>query len=85
MKNAGRPMSVLEVSELCGVARSTVSYWIAKVGLPAYRKGKKFLIEAEELVKFLRLRGYRVPERLKVPAPSLNPPAFPRHVRRPGK
>lgn len=68
-------MSVLEASELCGVARSTISYWISKRGLPAYRKGKKFVIEPEELAKFLRICRYRLPACLEALAPPLSPAA----------
>ena len=57
-------ISVMEISEICGVARSTVSYWIAKKSLPAVRNGKRHMVEADDLALFLRSQGRQAPSAL---------------------
>lgn len=64
-------LSVLEISRLCGVARSTVSYWISKKGLPAIRSGKKYVVSQDDLILFLKSQGYGLPECLEKPVESL--------------
>ena len=57
-------LSVLNISEICDVARSTVSYWITEKGLSAQRSGNKFMVAMEDLVIFLETIGRPVPESL---------------------
>ena len=54
-------LSVMEIADICGVARSTVSYWISKKSLPARRSGKKDLVSVDDLVLFLRSERQTVP------------------------
>jgi hypothetical protein len=49
---------------MCGVARSTVSYWITKKSLPARRSGKKHLVAVDDLVLFLTAERQTVPHAL---------------------
>lgn len=58
-------LDVIETARICGVARSTVSYWISKKGLPAKKSGKKHLVAQDNLILFLKDHGYGVPEVLK--------------------
>ena len=58
-------LDVIETATICGVARSTVSYWISKKGLPAKKLGKKHLIAQDNLILFLKDHGQTVPEVLK--------------------
>lgn len=62
MDHASQNLSVMEISEMCGVARSTVSYWVARKSLPAHRSGKKYLVSVQDLVLFLRSEGHPVPQ-----------------------
>lgn len=62
MSQRSRSLSVLEIAEICGVARSTVSYWIAKVSLAAHRSGKKYMVSVDDLVIFLKSQAKPVPE-----------------------
>ena len=55
-------LSVMDIAEICGVARSTVSYWIAKKSLPAHRSGNKYIVSVEDLVLFLKSEGHSVPQ-----------------------
>jgi len=57
-------LSVMEIAKTCGVARSTVSYWISKKSLPARRSGKKHLVSVDDLVLFLRSERQTVPRAL---------------------
>ncbi len=57
-------LSVLSISEICDVARSTVSYWITQKGLSAHRSGNKFMVTVEDLVIFLESIGRSVPDGL---------------------
>jgi excisionase family DNA binding protein len=57
-------LSVVEIAEICGVARSTVSYWIAKKSLPARRSGKKHTVFVDDLVLFLKSEGQAIPQGL---------------------
>lgn len=57
-------LSILNISEICDVARSTVSYWIAQKGLTAHRSGNKFMVAVEDLILFLESIGRDVPESL---------------------
>lgn len=57
-------LSILNISEICDVARSTVSYWIARKGLSAHRSGNKFMVAVDDLVVFLESTGRSVPEGL---------------------
>jgi hypothetical protein len=58
-------LDVIESARICGVARSTLSYWIAKKGLPAKKKGKKYLVARGDLILFLKDQGHDFPEGLK--------------------
>ena len=55
-------LSVIDIAEICGVARSTVSYWIAKKTLPAQLFGKKHMVSVEDLAAFLESNGKPVPQ-----------------------
>lgn len=55
-------LSVLNISEICDVARSTASYWITQKGLRAQRYGNKFLVAVEDLILFLESIGRPVPQ-----------------------
>ena len=51
----------MDIAGLCGVARSTVSYWIAEKSLPARRFGKRYMVSVKDLITFLQSEGYPVP------------------------
>lgn len=55
-------LSVVEIAEICGVARSTVSYWIARKSLPAHRSGNKYMVSVEDLILFLKSEGQPIPQ-----------------------
>ena len=55
-------LSVMDIADICGVARSTVSYWIAKKSLPANRLGNKYAVSIDDLVFFLKSEGHSVPQ-----------------------
>lgn len=50
-------LTVMDVAAICGVARSTVSYWISKKDLKAQRFGNKYMVSIDDLVIFLRSEG----------------------------
>lgn len=64
MSQKFQTLSVVEIAEICGVARSTVSYWIAKKSLPAHRFGKKNMVFVDDLVLFLKSEAQPVPQAL---------------------
>jgi len=64
MSQESQSLSVLEIAEICGVARSTVSYWIAKKSLPAHRSGKKHTVFVDDLILFLKSEAQPVPQAL---------------------
>ena len=55
-------LSVINIAEICGVARSTASYWISSKALQAHRSGKKYMVAIEDLVIFLESIGRPVPQ-----------------------
>ena len=57
-----KKLSVIDIAEICSVARSTVSYWIAKKTLPAELLGKKHMVSVEDLAAFLESNGKPVPQ-----------------------
>jgi len=57
-------LSVMDIAGICGVARSTVSYWIAEKSLTARRLGRKHMVSVKDLVPFLESAGYPVPQPL---------------------
>ena len=57
-------LAVTDIAEICGVARSTVSYWISKKSLPAFRSGNKFMVNANDLVFYLNSEGHSIPDSL---------------------
>jgi PAS domain S-box-containing protein len=57
-------LSVLNISEICDVARSTASYWITSKGLPARRSGNKFMVSTQDLILFLESIGRPIPNAL---------------------
>ena len=59
-----KTLSVMDIAEICGVGRSTVSYWIAKKSLPAHRSGKKHLVSVKDLAIFLKSERQSVPQSL---------------------
>lgn len=58
-------LSVLDIARICGVSRSSVSYWIAKKDLRAHRLGKKDMVRVDDLVIFLQSDGRPVPQVLQ--------------------
>ncbi len=64
MQTHTRMLSVIDISKICGVARSTASYWITQKGLSALRTGNKFMVAIEDLVIFLESIGRPVPQTL---------------------
>lgn len=74
-------ISVMDIVEICGVARSTVSYWIAKKSLPAHRSGNKYMVSIDELVLFLKSEGHPVPQFLLEQVGGVYPQPF-RPIRR---
>ncbi|NLA73929.1 MAG: PAS domain S-box protein [Deltaproteobacteria bacterium] len=57
-------LSVLDISQICDVARSTASYWITSKGLPARRSGNKFLVSTQDLIIFLESINRPIPQAL---------------------
>ena len=64
MLNGKRALSVTEASKLCEVGRSTIGYWIRRKKLFADHVGKSYRIPIEELVKFLKSTGKKIPPEL---------------------
>lgn len=62
MAQNSQSLAVVDIAGLCGVARSTVSYWISKKALPAYRSGNKYMVFVDDLVLFLKSEGQPVPQ-----------------------
>lgn len=62
MRQKSQMLSVMNIADLCGVARSTASYWICSKSLPAQRSGKKYLVSVENLVIFLESIGRPIPK-----------------------
>ena len=62
MTHKFKKLSVIDIAEICGVARSTVSYWIAKKTLPAKLLGKKYMVSVEDLAAFLESDDKPVPK-----------------------
>jgi excisionase family DNA binding protein len=69
-------LSVMDIAGLCGVARSTVSYWISEKSLPAYRSGKRHMVPIKELIPFLETEGYQVPTSLLENLEGIYPQSF---------
>jgi len=69
-------LSVMEIADICGVARSTVSYWISKKSLPAHRSGKKHLVGVDDLVLFLTSESQTVPHVLLEQVGGVYPQPF---------
>lgn len=59
-----KKISVIQIGEICGVSRSTVSYWIAKRSLPALRSGNKHMVSVNDLIFFLKSEGRAMPPAL---------------------
>jgi excisionase family DNA binding protein len=57
-------MSVMEIAGICGVARSTVSYWISERSLPALRSGRRYMVSIKDLIPFLESEGHKIPKSL---------------------
>jgi PAS domain S-box-containing protein/excisionase family DNA binding protein len=62
--NKSQVLSVMEIAGICGVARSTVSYWIAEKSLPAHRSGRKHMVSVKDLIPFLESEGHPMPKSL---------------------
>lgn len=62
MHQQSQMLSVNHIAEICGVARSTASYWITGKALPARRSGKRYMVAMEDLVIFLESIGRPVPQ-----------------------
>jgi hypothetical protein len=61
VNKSSQMLSVMDIAGLCGVARSTVSYWIAEKSLPARRFGKRYMVSVKDLIPFLQSEGYSIP------------------------
>lgn len=64
MPNSERILSTVQAAALCGVPRSTLSYWIRTNKLHAERTGKKYSIRAHDMVCFLKSTGRNIPHGL---------------------
>ena len=62
MPTSMQMLSVINIADVCGVARSTASYWITEKGLPAQRNGNKFMVRIDDLVLFLESLGRPIPQ-----------------------
>ena len=69
-------LSVMDIAEICGVARSTVSYWIARKSLQACRFGKKHLVTVDDLIFFLKSEGQSIPKILLEQVGGIYPQHF---------
>jgi excisionase family DNA binding protein len=76
MATGAQHLTVMEIAKTCGVARSTVSYWISKKSLSARRSGKKHLVSVDDLVLFLTSERQTVPQALLEQVGSLYPQPF---------
>jgi len=66
----------MDIAEICGVARSTVSYWIARKSLQACRSGKKHLVTVDDLIFFLKSEGQSIPKILLEQVGGIYPQHF---------
>lgn len=67
-----KPFTTFEVSKMCGVGHTTVSYWVDEGKLPAYRTpGGHRRITREDLLGFLKQYRIPVPRRLEQMADSV--------------
>jgi len=69
-----RLYSVYEVAAMCGVGRSTVTYWIRNRGLNATRKGKGYRVSDSDLQAFLPAKGRDLPA--GIATSQQDPPVF---------
>lgn len=69
-------LSVMDIAQTCGVARSTVSYWIAKKALPAHRLRNRHMVSVDDLVLFLKSEGRPIPQILLEQVGSMSPLPF---------
>jgi len=65
MKTVEKNLSVSRAADLCGVARSTINYWIRTKKIQADRVGKKYTIPVMELILLYKSRGKSLPKALK--------------------
>ncbi len=71
MKQNIKTISVNDTASLCGVGRSTVTYWIREKRLQAIKPGKNYLINKDDLRYFLKSKDKAIPsELLKDKEPS---------------
>lgn len=63
MKN--KTLSPYKIAELCHSPISTVFVWIEKGELQATREGEEHLVQARDLVVFLRKKGLPIPKELE--------------------
>jgi excisionase family DNA binding protein len=64
MANSQNTISVSAAAALCGVARTTVGYWIRSKKLLASRLGRNYRIAIEDLLFFLQNSGQPIPPEL---------------------
>jgi excisionase family DNA binding protein len=76
MATGSQHLTVMEIAKTCGVARSTVSYWISKKSLSARRSGKKHLVSVDDLVLFLTSERQTVPHALLEQVGGVYPQPF---------
>ena len=76
MHQQSQMLSVMDIAGICGVARSTVSYWIAEKSLPAGRSGKRHMVSIKDLVPFLETEGHPVPKALLETLDGIYPGTF---------
>ena len=61
MSGPQNSLSVSRAAALCGVARTTVGYWIRSNKLHATRIGRNYTIAVEDLLFFLNSSGQKIP------------------------
>jgi excisionase family DNA binding protein len=74
MEKSRKPLSVTQTADMCGVGRTTVGYWIRSGKLLAGRTGKKYEINIQDLLYFLRSNGQKIPAQLE--KDNLSGPVF---------
>ncbi|MBN1842641.1 MAG: helix-turn-helix domain-containing protein [Deltaproteobacteria bacterium] len=64
MTIAKKTLSVAQVAWLCGVAHSTVGYWIRTKKLAAIRAGRNYSVSLDDLFLLMQSTGRKMPEEL---------------------
>ncbi|MBN2126197.1 MAG: helix-turn-helix domain-containing protein [Deltaproteobacteria bacterium] len=64
MEKGMERLTASDVARLCGVAQSTVRYWIRSGRLQAERQGRSYRVPREEFLFFLESSGQAIPDGL---------------------